>query len=496
MFVKEIGIKNFRCFKKRTLGAFNVPDGQPASGLNLLIGENGTGKTTLLEAINLLTQSSYTVGNILDIGDFADMSAEVEVDCTTSASFRCKMPPTYRGCYYEANGLKFTAKVRDRKSPGRMLSPPIQGSPKFKPSVKKYKTAEGQESGDIPSHALSYSDDNIDGDSLSIFYFDKNRSRQLTQGTYKTLFERICDDLNWRFAKTLNKEPEKKQALIDSLTGDFFEQAKDAAQSGAGQRVADELASFFEDDRYKSLRLDLVNYLSPFTHGMLALREDESLTQIMARDLGFGIEIVIALLMLKSISGASKGKIIYLIDEPEAHLHPKAQKQLLRLLVEEAKEKQIFVSTHSPYIFKDAFPTTPGMFVFRRNDANEIEILNANLTGFGHFPWSPSWGEVNYSAYGLPTVELHNELYGFIQEQTSNTTEETIEAYFASKGVTASKSWTRMSGGTAQSPYNVSLFTYVRNTIHHPENTQNPRYMDAELRQSISGMMGLIEAGL
>lgn len=313
---------------------------------------------------------------------------------------------------------------------------------------------------------------------------------------YKTTFERICDDLNWRYTKTLNKDPVKKQALIASLGGDFFDQAKDAAQSGAGQQLADELATFLDDVRYKSLRLDLVNYLRPFANGMLALRADDSLTQIMTKDLGSGIEIIIALLMLKSISGASKGKIAYLIDEPEAHLHPKAQKQILRLLVEEAKDKQIFVSTHSPYIFKDAFPTKPGMFIFRRDAGGAIEIINANLTSFGHFPWSPSWGEVNFSAYDLPTVELHNELYGFIQEQTGKASEEALEAYFASKGVSVSKSWVRVSGGATQPPYNVTLFTYIRNAIHHPENTHNAAYTDAELRQSTSEMMGLIEAGL
>jgi energy-coupling factor transporter ATP-binding protein EcfA2 len=496
MFVNSITIKNFRCFAELTLDDINVPDGTPASGLNLLIGENGNGKTTFLEAINLITQSSYTVGNILDVSDFTDTGIKIEVDYTSSVPFRCKMPDTYRGCYYDANGIAFSAKMRDKRSPGRLLSPPIQASALFKNTTSKYTNAKGQVSNDIPAYTRTYSADGVDGDSLNIFYFDKNRGRHLTQGTYKTTFERICDDLNWRFVKELNKDAAKKQALVDSLAGDFFDQARDAAQSGAGQQLADELAVFFDDVRYKSLRLDLVNYLRPFANGMLALREDDSLTQIMARDLGSGIEIIIALLMLKSISGASKGKIIYLIDEPEAHLHPKAQKRLLRLLVEEAKDKQIFVSTHSPYIFKDAFPTTPGMFIFGRDATDKIEIINANLTSFGHFPWSPSWGEVNFSAYDLPTIELHNELYGFIQEQTNSMSEQAIEAYFASRGISLSKPWIRMSGGTAQPPYNVTLLTYIRNTIHHPENTNNVPYTDVELRQSASEMMRLIEAGL
>jgi predicted ATPase len=496
MFINSIRIKNFRCFIDLKLDGINTPNGSPASGLNLLIGENGNGKTTFLEAINLITQSSYTIGNILDVNDFTDMSNKLTVEYTTSDPFRCKMPELYRGCYYEADGIALSAKLRDAKSSGRVLSPPIQASAVFRNTTPKYKNAKGQDSGDITNYTRTYSDASVDGDSLNVFYFDKNRSRHLTQGTYKTTFERICDDLNWRYTKTLNKDPTKKQALTDSLAGDFFAQAKEAAQAGAGQQLADDLAAFFDDARFKALRLDLINYSQPFANGLLALREDGSLSQIMARDLGSGIEIIIALLMLKSISGASKGKIVYLIDEPEAHLHPKAQKQLLELLTEEAKDKQIFVSTHSPYIFKDAFPTSPGMYIFRRDSGDKIEVIDANLASFGHFPWSPSWGEVNFSAYDLPTIELHNELYGFIQERTSNVNETTIEAYFASKGVAASKSWAKLSGGALQPASNVTLFTYIRNSIHHPENTHNAPYTNAELRQSISDMMYLIETKL
>jgi energy-coupling factor transporter ATP-binding protein EcfA2 len=496
MFVRDVHIENFRCFAELSLVGLNVPDGSPASGLNLMIGENGNGKTTVLEAINLLTQSSYTVGNILDVGDFGDISKEIVVKYTSQSPFRCKMPPTYHGAYYDADGLHFSAKLREKKSPGRLLSAPVQAFSRFKSLTSKYKNTKGQEAGEIPAFARTYSDDNVDGDALNVFYFDKNRSRHLVQGTYKTTFERICDDLNWRFVKEINSDPEKKQALIDSLSDDFFTQAKDAAQSGAGQKVADELAEFLDDPRYRALRLDLINYLRPFANGMLALREEESLSQIMARDLGSGVEIILALLMLKGISGASKGTIIYLIDEPEAHLHPKAQKQLLKLLVEEARTKQIFLCTHSPYIFKDAFPSKPGMFIFRRDSGGDIEVVDANLASFGHLPWSPSWGEVNFSAFDLPTIELHNELYGHIQEQTKCATQAAVETYFASRGLNASKSWTRLSGGSAQPPENVTLPTYIRNAIHHPENTLNAAYTEADLRDSSATMMTLIEAGL
>ncbi len=498
MFIKTLTIKNLRCFTDETIGEFNVPDGTtPGSGLNILIGENGNGKTTVLEAINFLTQSSYSTNNTMDISDFKDMERELSVSYKSSANFKCKMPPTYRGCSYEADGITFTAKPRGSKSPGKLLSTPFQVSSSFNNTTANYLNTSGQDCGKpIIDFVRIFSAENIDGDELNIFYFDKNRTRQLTQGNYKTTFERICDDLNWRFIKTINSDVAKKQAIINSLTGDYFQQAKDAAQSGAGQKVADDLAVFLDNEKYKNLKLDIINYLQPFGTGMLALREDASLLQILSKDLGSGVEMIIALLMLRNIGNASKGKIVYLIDEPEAHLHPKAQRELSRLLLEESKDKQIFLSTHSPYIFKDAIMNGPGLFLFKRDNNDEIVVTDANGSGFGHFPWSPSWGEVNFRAYDLPTVELHNEIYGFIQEQTGNYRETDLENYFVSKSATQSKGWIRVNAGIPQPVYNTTLYTYIRNKIHHPENTQNADYTDAEFRQSITEMLALIDAGL
>ncbi|NCU38612.1 hypothetical protein EOL96_06185 [Candidatus Saccharibacteria bacterium] len=498
MFIRSLTIKNLRCFADETIGVFSVPDGTTSgTGLNILIGENGSGKTTVLEAISFLTQSTYSTNNTMDISDFRDMEQEIIVSYVSNTNFKCKMPPTYNGSYYEANGITFIAKPRDRKAPGKLLSPPFQVGANFNNVTTNYTNPSGAVSTKpITDYARMFSAENIDGDELSIHYFDKNRTRQLTQGNYKTTFQRICDDLNWRFIKAINDDATKKQALVDSLTGDYFQQAKETAQSNAGQKVANDLAAFLENEKYKNLRLDIINYLQPFGTGMLALRDDASLLQILSKDLGSGIEMIIALLMLRNIGNASRGKIIYLIDEPEAHLHPKAQKELLRLLLEESKDKQIFLSTHSPYIFKDAITKSPGLFLFKRDDHDEVVVTDARDSSFGHFPWSPSWGEVNFSAYDLPTVELHNELYGYIQEQTKKFKEPDLENYLTSKGVSRSKSWIKVLGGTPQPAYNTTLYTYIRNKIHHPENTQNADYTDAELRQSISEMLALIDAGL
>jgi len=57
MFIKKITIKNFRLFppeKDFEIDNINTPDGtNEGSGLNVFVGENGSGKTALLDAFAL-----------------------------------------------------------------------------------------------------------------------------------------------------------------------------------------------------------------------------------------------------------------------------------------------------------------------------------------------------------------------------------------------------------------------------------------------------------
>ena len=55
-FCKSVEIKNYKKFEDCTI-SFSLPDqNKEGSGLNILIGNNGCGKTTILEAINLLLE--------------------------------------------------------------------------------------------------------------------------------------------------------------------------------------------------------------------------------------------------------------------------------------------------------------------------------------------------------------------------------------------------------------------------------------------------------
>jgi len=493
MFIKKLQIKNFKCFQDKTIENLAVPNGERGSGLNILIGENGNGKTTILESINYLVLDSYSVKNKLNINNFKDFRNPIEIIVDTD-EFKCNSSiGYYSSWHFKSSGIEFFAKSRETKERNKLLSSSFETHSYLRVSSQYIG---GKTPKDVDSRDKPFSNSRVMGDGLNIFYFDKNRNRQITTGNYKTTFEKILDDLNWKFRKNLDETNE--QEILKNIDGEYFKNIQSIIGSNAGAKTAEDLKEFFNDDNYENLKIDLLPLLQPFDNAFFTIRKDDELKQILIKELGSGIEIILTILLLKSIAGVSNGKIIYLIDEPELHLHPKAQKKLLDLLLEESKDKQVFISTHSPYMFNGAIGEGANLLIFKKND-DDIEIKNARKESWGLFGrFSPTWGEINWFAYDLPTVEFHNELYGFLQAEAID---ENIENYFEDKfddwlesklNSEQSKIWIKLKKDGSIENTNRTTQTYIRNSIHHPENTLNARYTNEELKESIQEMINLI----
>jgi AAA15 family ATPase/GTPase len=145
LYFKEVHIENFKCFTGHDFH-LNSPDGTtPGSGLNVLIGENGNGKTAFLEAVNYTNQSTYAAENRISINDFQDHEKPILITAKTN-NFLCKMPELYRGCTFDSNGILFKAESRERKSPGKLLSSPYSVRSSFMPTGNTYQNSNGVDS--------------------------------------------------------------------------------------------------------------------------------------------------------------------------------------------------------------------------------------------------------------------------------------------------------------------------------------------------------------
>jgi predicted ATP-dependent endonuclease of OLD family len=85
-------------------------------------------------------------------------------------------------------------------------------------------------------------------------------------------------------------------------------------------------------------------------------------------------------IIASSIVLSAMRKTILVIDEPELHLHPSAQKRLAKLLSQEATNKQIVIITHSPYfIFWEHLKNGAKFLRFNKyNQVCTVHELNHN----------------------------------------------------------------------------------------------------------------------
>ena len=157
---------------------------------------------------------------------------------------------------------------------------------------------------------------------------------------------------------------------------------------------------------------------------------------------------------------------ILLIDEPETHLHPPAQINLLGELIKitsNSNNNILFFATHSNYLIDKNNLDRNYKVSKRKNLETSINKIEKKTS---------TYSEVNFEVFGIETSDYHNELYGFIESEEKSLLE----------GLKKTMKW---KNAKTKKEYNVSLSEYIRHSIHHPENELNKKYTDKELSQSI-----------
>ena len=169
--------------------------------------------------------------------------------------------------------------------------------------------------------------------------------------------------------------------------------------------------------------------------------------------------------------------IIYAIEEPETSQHPNHQRKLIEAFIELSKtdNTQIILTTHSPSIVK--LLEFEHLKLIKEN--NGIEIVNIEQADLPY----PSLNEVNYLAFDESNEEYHNELYGYIES------EQLLSNYKSGKTTILYKK--EFKGNTSE--IQIIQSEYIRHQIHHPENTQNIRFTNEQLQESIGAMRTFIK---
>ncbi|MDD3734967.1 MAG: AAA family ATPase [Candidatus Pacebacteria bacterium] len=463
MFISSISIKNYRLFPSGGfgLGDINLPNNtDEGSGLTVFVGENGCGKTSLLEAISLpllpYKAEAFT------INDLNNPAQKTEIEILASSNFTV-LKTVPRGDF-QAKGFRFKGGKRTRDSQ-TYLSPVIVSDQEFIPA-----DGETNVRTDGPDVRVSVNNPFIGPrfKENDILYLGESRIYQTRFGTAKkTRFDHLMEDFDFQYLQGVGPQDLSftvKSGIGVEIQNTFLKKAIDK----------------FKEISNAPITLEILNNYHPFRYAFFAEKRNNNL-QVSLNRIGSGYEMIFSILYSFYLAEQSGKQLIVLIDEPELHLHPKLQQKFVKVLLEISKTAQIILSTQSPLFIKD----------INYNQNVKINILKRYKKDVVVSPIEdqalplPSANEVNYIAFELSTPEYHNELYGHLQEKEGKYTEDVMEKYLEDKGIPRNKSYIKSFRGTPSAPYDVTLCTYIRNLIHHPENTSNAQYSENELRQSI-----------
>ena len=443
MFISNLIVKNYKLFNDEfKITNFNVPDNiNDGTGLTTIVGENGCGKTTILDAIacSLLEYKAESFG----ISDMNDSNKETEITIETNDAFNVKS--VFPNSSFDAKGFKFIGKTREKSNQNKLLSLIMTDQLYISTNDEKPK---------LGSPDLRMKVTNSFGtkrfNELDVLYLDKNRLYQTRAGTYNdTRFDRIMDDFNFQYYKN--------QDNVENLNTMLNEKIKKELSN----KNLENAINKFKEISGHSLKLDFIDNYLPFKKANLVV-ETPSNMQIDLASLGSGYEMMFSLIYSFYMSKQSGKKLIILIDEPELHLHPRLQEKFVDFILEISKESQVILTTHSPLLIKQ--------LSYNENVKNIVLKKEKEVKEFDERKLSYiSSNETNYLAFDLPSEEYHNELYESLMEKysTSNGIKRFDNEFFIQqKKENKIYPWEKQ-------PNQVSIHTFIRNQIHHRKDNQS-----------------------
>ena len=504
MKIEKLILNNFRCYRDEITIDFN--------DLNVFVGKNDIGKSTILEALDIffnenkgtikidkddINKKAKAEGNTeINIGIvFGDLPESLTIDATNPTTLKNEYLLNQNGKlevikkFPNAGKEKVFVKAYHPTNPScaNLLLKKQRDLKKF---LTDEMTCEDQtKNAEIRKSIWGHYADNLELNNVEIELAKidaKNTWDQLK--TYLPLYALFQSDRKNSDGdseiqtpmRTAVQEILKDQRLMDNLNA-----------------VANEVEAKLNEVATKTLEKlnemnpEIADSLTPVIPSPESLKwvdvfKSVSITgdeDIPINKRGSGIKRLVLLNFFRAEAERRKNEknvpdIIYSIEEPETSQHPNHQRKLIEAFIELSKSDntQVLLTTHSPSIVK--LLKFHHIKLIKKEPMREVANVQRN-----ELPY-PSLNEVNFLAFGESNDEYHNELYGFIES------EELLNEYKSGK---QSMKYIRIkrNGDTLEEQKIVS--EYIRHQIHHPENTLNTRYTDQQLQDSIAEMRAFIK---
>jgi len=344
--IRHIEIKNFRGISR---GSWS-----PCAGINGLIGAGDSGKSTLLDAIDLALAARRSVS--FSDADFYNLIVSQPIEITITIG---KLPDTLLD--FESYGL-FLRGWNDvfelvEAEPGEGLEPVL--------SVRL------TVSGDLDPKWTLYSERAAtDGVTRDLPYQVRRSLAPMRLGAFAN------HHFSWGARSVLNRISEERTSASEALAA-AARQAREAfgdtasAEVGEAVKIVRTIAQSIGVRGAEGITALLDAHGVSFSGGTIALHDTNN---VPLRNLGTGSSrLLVASLQAEADGGAS----ISLIDELEHGLEPHRISRLLHTLGSKATnpEQQVFLTTHSPNAVRELAASQ--IWVVRRDGTGQLDIRTA-----------------------------------------------------------------------------------------------------------------------
>lgn len=372
MYISKIKIQNYRCFKDTTV--------EFSDGLNVIIGENNSGKTTILSALGLifdrhrsrsLTEDDFFRG----INDFSEPPEiiitvtlkenknEYEEDKAVVATWVTKLEHpweatlTYKYLLPERNIDEYQKAINASTS----LEDKWKILSRFIPKYKSYLY------GGEPSLKNQAETEWLEKFDFKLLDALRDVENKMFTGKNPLLKRMLKFFIDYSIKTATGISPDKKEKEIKKRNEDFNE---------SSEKISEDIK--------KRIDLNEILRLARKTgaedggtisfSGYLSQADVLSILKLMVKQSGFDmpipvinnglgynnliyISLILSELVLNKTEEYGENATVFpilLIEEPEAHLHPALQYRVLKFLNREIEKKefsrQIFLTTHSSHI--------------------------------------------------------------------------------------------------------------------------------------------------
>ncbi|TDQ63930.1 AAA ATPase-like protein [Maritalea mobilis] len=471
----KFAIQNYRCIDRFEFRIDALGDKSATFGL---VGVNEAGKTSILKALALKDGLSDQSGQKLPLQkDFADRLRTIRVEYFYDIS-SAEIDELIDTCGLEDSGKRFDKRHLSQAKITAFFEYSNPASPKFKLEFPKYPKS------DLKMHLEEVLLEKIIVRMHSSVFWTAEPRFLISNAINLSEFADNPEGISI---------PLKNSFLLADIASDDFKREIAAAASDST-----ELEHL--EERLSEAVTKHINTRWPDHPIRITFKINDGMINFHVRDTkvggkpktadqrsdGFKQFISFLLTISAQHTNEELTETILLLDEPETHLHPKAQEDLLRELIKISSGERNNIALFA----------THSIFMIDRHDlSRNFKIAKSKEhTEIGRFdPISSTFASVIYDVFDIPSEGYHSQLYSrlhamYQEEDESDAARTGIlnfdENYLVSeKKLKKDKPWKGKKNSC-------SLPTYIRNCVNHPDNGN--QYTEKELIASIQQLKSFI----